>query len=721
MIRLSAIQRPAPLLGRPATRLALTVSLLVASSAASAAAETPATRRSAPTSTSAAAQPPPPTPAKTSGGWRKAGQVTIPTQPAPHNSVVQPAVFQPFSSLRRPVLPTENPAPAEAPAPEAEAFQLPPNVPAPPPAAAPLSSGAAPAATTLPAVKLAPELPEDTPPPNAVVAPPLPDSDRVTVPLKGAANPIQIQISGKDDRISLTARDAPVDQVAALIAQQHGLNIVTGENVKGVISVTLNDVPLDSALDAVLKVNGYTWVRKGDIILITAIGTATTAVPSAQGREIRIFTLNYRAAADVDKIVKGLLSPVGRSIVIEASPQDKRRTREQVVVEDLPEYVERIAVSLAQTDVPPRQVLIEAYVLQVSLKDDTRHGVDIQNLLARVDNSRVTVKTVGFTDPDASPAFFLGIDGTDLDVLVEAIKTTSDAKTLASPKVLVVNGQEARIQVGAQLGYLVKTTTQTTTIQQVDFLELGVVLRVTPQITESGEILMHIKPEVSSGQINPSTGLPEEETTEVETTVMLPDGKGMIIGGLIKEADNEGQSKIPLVGDLWVVGRFFQRKQVHRERNEIVIALVPRLVDYDAGHPVAPVPDANDAQEWSQATTRLVGPQLQRVDRRPAEPELPDAVRNPRKLSLSRLPELFRSKTKPYPRSANYFFPAADERWVGGPRPLVYDSPAFGEPDAVFSAAGTAPAPSAVPPSPVPAPPPPAPPVYSRTPAAPQP
>ncbi|HUQ69575.1 MAG TPA: type II and III secretion system protein [Planctomycetaceae bacterium] len=369
-------------------------------------------------------------------------------------------------------------------------------------------------------------------------------------------------------------------------------------------------------------------------------------------------------------------------MIVESSPTDKRRTRDQLIIKDLPEYIERAADSLAQTDLPPRQVLIEAYVLQINLKDDLRHGVDIQAILARIDNTRVSMKTVGFANPNASPAFFFGIDGTDLDVLVEAIKLTTDAKTLASPKVLVVNGQEARIQVGSQLGYFVTTTTQTSTMQQVDFLELGVVLKVTPQITDSGEILMHVKPEISSGQINPATGLPEEDTTQVETTVILPDGNGMIIGGLIKEGDTESQTKIPLVGDLWVVGRFFQRRTVHRERNEILIALVPRVVTYDSGHPVACKPDPGDEAEWTRTTTPLVGPQLQRVDRRPLEPELPDAIRNPRKLDLSRVSQMWKKPTKAYPPPADFYFRSSDERTQGNtPRPLIYDSQVLSGPE----------------------------------------
>src|SRR5690606_7175650 len=113
-----------------------------------------------------------------------------------------------------------------------------------------------------------------------------------------------------------------------------------------------------------------------------------------------------------------------------------------------------------------------------------------------------------------SSSGFLRIEGSHLNALIEAVKSTTDAKTLASPKVAVLNGQQAKIQIGGKLGYLVTTTTQTSTMQNVNFLETGVILSVTPVITDDNQILMHVRPEVSSGRINSDTGLPDSETTE---------------------------------------------------------------------------------------------------------------------------------------------------------------------------------------------------------------
>jgi hypothetical protein len=149
-----------------------------------------------------------------------------------------------------------------------------------------------------------------------------------------------------------------------------------------------------------------------------------------------------------------------------------------------------------------------------------------------------------------------------------------------------------------------------------------VVLRVTPRVTRDGQIVMYVKPEVSSGLVNPDTGLPEEETTEVETNVLLPDGRGMVIGGLIQEKNTDSQSKIAWLGDVWMLGKLFQRKTVSRERVEIIITLLPRIVP-----PEIPCDSPHDIEVQHSMAPVVQGPLVPAV--RPWEPVLHDAWINP--------------------------------------------------------------------------------------------
>lgn len=488
--------------------------------------------------------------------------------------------------------------------------------------------------------------------PQPAPAPSLAEEDGIVIPLPASSGKATITQTG--ELVSLDVAGAPISEVLTLIARQHDLNVVASADVTGELSVNLKNVSLDEALTAILKINGYTWKRDGNILIVSAVSANSTTSAMMQGREVRVFPLTYISAEDASAVVTGLLSPVGKAIVTQSSSSDKRKTQEQLVVEDLPEYLQRIEAYIYATDNAPKQVLIEAHVLRVELTDSTRHGVDFAALL-RIAGSETVLATQGFTSPTASPAFFLSVDGTDFSAILEALKATTDAKTLASPKVLAVNGQEAKIQIGARLGYLVTTTTQTSTLQNVEFLETGIVLNVTPIIGRDHQILMNVKPEISAGRVNPDTGLPEEETTEVQTTVMLQDGHAMIIGGLISEADIEQQSKIPVLGDLWGIGRAFQRRSVERERTEIIIALIPRVVPYSG--------DAAMFDECQKARIQiplLHGP-LKRVDRTAFEPRLPDAVDVPRRPDAERILNSAHDLSEPKPKPLEYYFPLTEE------------------------------------------------------------
>jgi type II secretory pathway component GspD/PulD (secretin) len=415
------------------------------------------------------------------------------------------------------------------------------------------------------------------------------------------------------------------DKVEVLLAQQQNLNIVCAENLRTSITVTLEKVPLSTALDSILAIAGCSWVRENDVIYVTSVSERSKLPPAVQGRQVRVFRLDFASATDVEKAVKGMLSPVGQCFTTISKATDNRQTQEIVVVEDVPAYLDTIAQCVAQIDQPPRQVMIEAHVLAVTLDSNDRCGVNL-TALAKVLNHDMKFYAQGIANPTAPQAFFFSYDGSDLDLLIEALRTQSNAKTLASPKVLVLNGQEAKIQVGRQLGFRVVTTTETSSMETINFLNVGVVLTVTPRISRDGQVLMRVKPEVSKGEVNPDTGLPEEDTTQVETNILLPDGRGMVIGGLIQEKDIELQSKVPFFGDIYLVGKLFRRRELTKQRQEIIITLVPRIV------PATLVCGDRHSMEVQKADTPLVDRNLERVYR-PWDGMLPDAIENPAHLA----------------------------------------------------------------------------------------
>jgi hypothetical protein len=448
---------------------------------------------------------------------------------------------------------------------------------------------------------------------------------RERIPLLGLDPAEQIEITSDGGNISLIVREAPLNRVLELLAHRQGINIVASEEVNVRVSITLRNVPLRDALSAVLGVAGFTWVDNNGIILVSRISGGSTLDPSIQGRQLRIFELDYAAAEELEPVVRGMLSPVGKAFVNSSNPADNRRTKEVLTIEDLPPFIARIEQYIAQLDQPPRQVLIEARVLAVELSDENKHGVNWE-MFSEVAGVTLDFQSVHFGTPAAAaagPSTVATFNTGNFNTLLECLKTTTDAKTLAAPKVLAISGQEARMQVGEQLGFRVTTTTETSTLENVNFLDVGVVLRVVPQITRDGSVLMHVKPEVSSGQVNATTGLPEEETTEIETDVLLRDGQGVVIGGLIQEKIIDTQNKHPWLGDKWVVGRLFQKRQFDKSRTEIIIALIPHIVCLN-GATQRPI----EHIEAERAFTPIVQGPLERFPR-PWEPSLYDAIDNP--------------------------------------------------------------------------------------------
>ena len=454
------------------------------------------------------------------------------------------------------------------------------------------------------------------------------------VPLAGPELGEEFEMSrGSNGMISLVVRDKPLSHVLAALAQAHGLNIVASNDIDALISITLHEVPLEEALNAILAVANYTWVKRGNIILITSLNGAANLPPDVQGRQIQVFDLDFASATTVAESVTGFLSPIGKVTVSESDPADNRMTRELVIVEDLPESLARIAGYIAQVDCPPRQVLIEAHILQVTLDDTTRCGVDLHALL-RMGSADVNIFSIpslasgvlqgggdlGVPNPLSPPASVATFSSNDLQAVIDMLQTTTDAKSLGSPKVLVLNEQQASLQVGDQLSFRVTTTTETSSLESVQFLDVGVILRITPRITRDGRVLLYVEPEVSSGAINPDSGLPETSRTNLQTNVMLRDGQGMVIGGLIKEIDSVQQSKIPYLGDVKGLGWFFRRSEITKERVEIIVTLVPRIQPYE------PCYQAYEQGELVKAGVPLMQGPLCRTDR-PWDPILPDGKR----------------------------------------------------------------------------------------------
>ena len=479
------------------------------------------------------------------------------------------------------------------------------------------------------------------------------DKGVINIPFRDADTIVSrrdLELRMNNGLITLIAKDASLSDILSILAHDHGLNIVSSDAITQQVSVTLRDVPLADALNAILSIQGLSWSRRNNIISITRMSTEDTGGAIVQGRLIKVFPLSYVSGTEIEAVIKDLLSPVGKVKAMQSEKLDTRKSSDRLIVEDLPDYLDRIEACIHQIDRPPKQVQIEAHILEVDLSAENRHGVNLE-MMSDIAGTKVSLKTPGFAKPTSNPALLVGIDGSKVDGLLDALKNTVDARTLASPQVLVTHGQEAKIQIGGKIGYRQSTTTETSTVQGVEFLDVGVVLTVTPYIGTNGQVLMKVNPEVSDGSINLDTELPDEQITTVDSTVLLNDGQGMVIGGLIREIDDDQRIKAAGLGELWMIGHLFQQSRKMRSRKEVIVVLIPRIVD-------CPCPlDAEQQTQLDRTETPLFHGALER-EFRPWEPELPEVRYRPRdtrrNIQEFRKSEGTRWIPEP-PRSADYY------------------------------------------------------------------
>jgi len=318
---------------------------------------------------------------------------------------------------------------------------------------------------------------------------------------------------------------------------------------------------------------------------------------------VEVFELSYAKVKDVaPKVAEMLTKNVGSMRFDEVS--------NKLVVKDTPLKIKEVKEMIAAFDVRRREVLIEAKLLQIILNDEHKFGVDWQAILRDYHDMTFTGNFNILSDTSKKGRVSIGnIDSDDYTALVEALETVGDTNILSSPRITALNNEEAKILVGSTEPYVTSTTTTpasgpSTTAESVNFIDVGVKLYVTPTIHKDDFITMKIKPEVSSVTRTVSTSqnnvIPVVETSEAETMVMVKDGVTIVIGGLIKEESIASVNKVPLLGDIPLIGLAFRNSSEQVRKTEIVIFLTPKIVTGDIELEDLPMAALNDSSNISE-------------------------------------------------------------------------------------------------------------------------
>ncbi|MDP2904820.1 MAG: secretin N-terminal domain-containing protein, partial [Candidatus Omnitrophota bacterium] len=378
-------------------------------------------------------------------------------------------------------------------------------------------------------------------------------------------------------KVTLDYRDTELATILRSFSYTYGLNLVTSTEVKGKITVSLQDVTLAEALDVVLGTNGYNYTRKGNIIYVTPGATEGAQLVSEP------ITLNYLKAGDAQNLLRKALSPKGDIKVDDVF--------NILVVTDYPANIEKLKFLLESVDRPPQQVLIEAKIVEITSKDLQNLGVTWQidyspgvGMWGRASSYPEQMKGTG-TFPGTSASLPAGqfrldtfiLKGLSATATIDALIQDQKANLLASPSIAVLNNREARIIIGEKVPYKERTQTTTGTTETTKFVDVGTTLRVIPSINTDGYITMTIHPEVSSVTAILDAG-PRITTREADTMVRVKEGETVVIGGLIKQEDNSTNSRTPILGFIPFIGSLFGSRSKDQSQTELTVFITPKIL-----------------------------------------------------------------------------------------------------------------------------------------------
>ena len=372
---------------------------------------------------------------------------------------------------------------------------------------------------------------------------------------------------GSEHRISMTMKDADLADVMDMISRERRVNVFVSTESAETVSFSLYDMTLPEAIRAIANAAGMAVEYHDGSYFVVDRDEAGKYAPDAL-TQVRAFELQYVAVDDVEALLEPYLSEYGEITTFE--------DRNLFLVEDTPGFLRRIASLKRQIDQPPTQILIEAKILEITLTDEDSYGLDWSNIFNSGDGSG-DFGTRGLTQPGSS-GFFLDFADAKFAASLNALTSQGRVRTLSSPKLLATENMESSVIVGDRRGYSVVTTINQVTTESIEFLESGVILRVTPTVDSDGQIMLDIHPEVSTGVIDPISGIPSQATTEVSTRMIVPDGQTIFVGGLIKHRSDESKSGVPGVSRIPGVGRLFSKRNNTTTNTETIVLIKPTIV-----------------------------------------------------------------------------------------------------------------------------------------------
>ena len=387
---------------------------------------------------------------------------------------------------------------------------------------------------------------------------------------------------------SFVFRDTPVAELFEMISRSERLNIMLGKDVSGNVAVSLYDVTPREAIYAIAEAGGYQVIARGAGYVIVNPATAMPDHTPPAPMIVRALKVQYSEP----QLVADLLGKhVGKGGKLTLLP-----LRKMIVVEDTVEGMARIEALLREIDQQPKQILIEAKILEITLDENQNFGIDWTRVFSADGVNNYGMRGLASR---GSPTFFLNFVNRNIEVYLSALSNKGLVRTLATPKLMTLENMEASTNIGDKLGYRLTTTINNVTSESIEFLETGVILRILPSVDANGHIRMTVRPEVSSGSV--LGGIPSKKTTEVATQLVAKDGQTILIAGLIKATEGKRRIGIPYLSDVPVVGALFSSNERTGGSTETIVLITPRVVsDNGFAQENLPIEQVEQAQRQMQ-------------------------------------------------------------------------------------------------------------------------